>query len=172
MTSLGKNCPDFQIDTRGGIAGPPAMRGKWYALVHCDRPCMPGCKDCEAKFATLAESLKAYQCHLVVALDASDGTMLITPSSAEASEWTLAHWRGPRTLGAEKVASALIVDPDGKVRAALEIPDSASQNVVLLLDLVRHAQDEDTLVHAAPSGLVREATGCVDWFDFGESPLQ
>lgn len=171
MTTLGENCPDFRIDTHGGIAGPPALRGQWYALVHCDRPCMPGCTDCIRKFSVLAESLKTYECQLVVALDTPQGTTLMPPAGLDPPSWILAHWRGPRRSGTERVASALIVDPDGKVRATLEVPDTASLNVVLLLDLVRRARHEEALVHAAAPGKSRESAGCVDWFDFGGSPL-
>ena len=171
MITLGDNCPDFRIDMRGGVAGPPSLRGRWYALIHCDRPCMPGCEDCIAKFSALALALRQYQCRLVVALDTPEGTMLLRPARCAESQWVLAHWRGPRTSGDGPIASALIVDPDGKVRATLEVPDSESQNVVLLLDLVRRVQDDPRLVHVAVPDRTRESAGCVDWFDFGSPPL-
>ena len=169
MWILGETCPRFRVRTARGIVGPESLTGHWLILIHCSKPCVLGCSACTDCFDTVADQLTVEHCRLVVALDAPDAnsrTEILALETGAQSPWQMGVWEYPErpTGDATRVA---VVDPEGVIRALLEVPNHAPLTAILLMDLLRRAQRQSLEIDDNPSPRpVRECVGCVDWFDF------
>lgn len=164
---VGEAVPDFRIRTPARTLGPEQLRGEWLALLHCTRPCVPGCATCMQRFAALAATLAARECRLVVALDEPDAAidgLMARQASDPAATWIVGRWDSPPAGPAEATRFA-VVDPRGVIRAVAESPNSGPIHGRMLLDLVDRAHGRAVAPRAAEAH-VDEAFGCVEWYEF------
>ena len=168
MFRLGERCPEFRVRTAAGIVGPADFRGEWLGILHCARPCTPGCAACMQRFGSLALQLRDKGFRLLVALDEPDTALrarMAQGEGAPGSTWTLGTWEGPteEPAGATRFT---VIDHGVTVRALTETPASVPIRGQMLLDLVDRACGRP--VAATAEQRRSDATvGCVDWFDFG-----
>jgi hypothetical protein len=167
MIDLGKACPEFHVRTPNGTVGAADFRGEWLGILHCTRPCTPGCGTCMQGFDSLASRLRERGCRLLVALDEPDATiraLMARRAATPGPTWTLGTWEGPaeRSAGTTRF---IVVDQGGTVRAMAETPGSGPIRGQMLLDLVDRACGHP--IEATVEQMRPDVTlGCVEWFDF------
>ena len=159
-------CPEFRVRTPAGVVGPATLRPAWLALLHCTRPCTPGCSACLAGFGRLGRSLFERGCRLLVALDEPDAQLRALlgrmPPDAGApvliGTWETAEpAHGPTTLFA-------VIDPAGTVRALLTGTNATPLSEQTLLEQVDHALGRPPGTTARRAVPAADAFGCVAWF--------
>jgi hypothetical protein len=171
MYAIGNACPQFRVRTSSGALGPEDFRGEWLGILHCTRPCTPGCATCMQRFGSLALSLRARGCRLLVALDQPDAalkSLMASGTGSPGATWVLGKWDWP----AEEPAGTtrfVVVDPAGIVRAVSESASSGPIRGRMLLDLVDRACGRP--VKAVGHDQRADPTvGCVEWYDFDAAP--
>jgi hypothetical protein len=171
MYTVGSRCPEFHVRTASGLVGPEQFRGEWLGLLHCTRPCTPGCATCMQRFGSLALSLRERGCRLLVALDEPDAairSLIERRVDSPVSTWTLGKWEGP-AAGPAGATRFIVVDKAGAVRAVAETPSSGPIRGRMLVDLVDRACGRPA--KAAREDRRPDATiGCVEWYDFEATP--
>lgn len=169
MWTLSEPCPKFRIRTANGVIDPESLTGHWLILIHCSRPCVRGCSACAHCFDDMTEQLIAQNCRLMVALDAPDRLVRTRVQQLDTGlrpPWQIGIWEYPERY-TEEITHIAVLDPQGIVRALLEIPNDIPLTRVLLTDLLNRAQRQPTdLTVVDEPTHDSECVGCVDWFDF------
>lgn len=171
MYTVGQPCPRFRVRTPAGLIGPADFRGEWLGLLHCTRPCPPGCAACMQRFDSLALRLRDRGCRLLVALDEPDAAMaalMLCRAEVPGSTWVLGRWEGAAE-GPGSATRFVVLDQHGTVKAVAETPASGPIRGQMLLDLVDRACGRPAVTTSEE--LRGDATiGCVDWYDFEARP--
>jgi len=168
MWALGSACPQFRIRTPAGVVGPAELKPAWVALVHCTRPCTPGCSACLGGFDRLGRRLSERGCRLVVALDEPDAQLRALlgrlPADARAPV-LIGTWETPEPQHTPTTLFA-VIDPGGTVRASLQGSNAAPLPEQSLLDAVDHVLGRPPAARGRDAVAAADALGCVAWFDY------
>ena len=170
MWAVNSPCPEFRVSTSAGVVGPGDFRGRWLALLHCTRPCAPGCAVCLERFGALGARLEQYNCRLVVALDEPDDgvrALLARPLADSQEAAVFGTWQVATPFEGAATTMFALIDPEGTVRAATEMPNLAPLPVAVIEECV-----DRVLQLGCPdlpgSGALRtnDTYGCVGWFNY------
>jgi hypothetical protein len=171
MWAINAPSPEFCVRTPQGLLGPGDLLGSWAVLLHCSRPCVPGCSVCIERFTQLGARLADRGLRLVVALDGPDSqldsVLKRRPAQAPGS-LVVGAWQAPVPAAGAATTLFAVIDPNGFVRALTEVPNVAPLAEAVLMDSVdrvlgRSPGDSST----APAAATGDAYGCVGWYDYG-----
>jgi len=168
MWVIGKACPEFRVRTPAGVVGPAELQPSWVALLHCTRPCTPGCRACLAGFGRLGGQLATRGCRLLVALDRPDAPLreLLAQLPADRQARVLiGTWETPAPAHAPSTLFA-VIDPHRTVRGLLQGSNATPLPERTLLEQVDRARGRPPAPAAGRAGVADESLGCVDWFDY------
>jgi hypothetical protein len=163
---------EFCVQTPRGLLGPGDLLGSWAVLLHCSRPCVPGCGQCLDRFGQLGAKLADRGVQFVVALDEPDkelGSVLHRVSSEAPGPLVVGAWQAPAMATGTATTLFAVIDPRGFVRALTEVPNVAPLPEAVIMDGVDRALGRSPGSPAAtPAAAKNEAYGCVGWYDYGD----
>jgi hypothetical protein len=167
MWAIGSACPDFRVRTPAGPLDPAALHGTWVALLHCTRPCTPGCGVCLERFGHLGARLTVRGCRLLVALDEPDAPLRARLGQQVADRQASVTFGTWETHEPPHRASTLfaVIDPDGIVRSLSDGPNATPLSERTILDAVDRALGR-TLSPPRGTASPADRLGCVEWFDY------
>jgi len=174
MWTINAPCPEFCVRTSHGLLGPGELLGSWAVLLHCSRPCVPGCSVCLERFRQLAVRLADRGLRLVVALDEPDeqlGALLLRTPTEARGPLVVGTWQGPPAQATAATTLLAVIDPSGLVRAVTQVPNVAPLPEAVLMDSVQRALGCSLAdLPAAAAAARNETYGCVGWYDYGARP--
>ncbi len=168
MWAIDAACPEFRVRTPAGVVGPGGLRPGWTALLHCTRPCTPGCSACVAGFDRLGRRLAERGCRLLVALDQPDAelrALLGQMPGDPRAQVLIGTWETPEPAHGPGTLFA-IIDPRGTVRALLHRSNATPLPEEALLGEVDRALGRPSAAPLARAVPAAETFGCVDWFEY------
>jgi hypothetical protein len=171
MWAIGTACPEFRVRTPAGVVGPAELGPAWIALLHCTRPCTPGCSRCLIGFGELGRRLAERGCRLLVALDQPDAELraLLGQMPADLQAPVLiGTWETPEPPHAPSTLFA-VIDAHGIVRAMVRGSNVQPLPVAELLGQVDRALGRPSVAPAGRAVPANESFGCVDWFEYDTS---
>jgi hypothetical protein len=171
MWAIGRRCPEFSVRTPAGVVGPADLRPAWLALLHCTRPCTPGCGGCLVGVRRLGRRLGQRGCRLLVALDRPDAelrALLARMPADRRAPVLVGSWETPEPRHAPSTLFA-VIDPHGTLRAVLQQSNATPLPEGVLLEQVDRALGRPSAAAASRAVPPAECFGCVDWFDYDSS---
>lgn len=168
MWAVNAPCPEFRVRTPSGAVGRADFRGSWLALLHCTRPCTPGCGACLDRFRQLGGRLAERHCRLLVALDEPDAALrglLGTTAAGAASPVVVGTWETPEPAQRASTLFA-VIDPHGIVRELVRESNTTPLPESVLLDHVNRALGQPPIEWHGRIPSAATTFGCVEWFDY------